>query len=342
MTLKTLLLFSAVIFFFICFLSQGNAAEESVTLKLTNQLAPAHFISVTLDEWAKELEKRTNGRVKVKNFHGCILAPANQQYDAAVSGIADVCNHVLGNTTGRFPLSEVLDLPLGCPDSVTATRMANEYYEKFKPEEFNDLKALWLHSQAQCYVCMKDKPVTKLEDLKGLKIRTFGGTVKFMTALGGTPVAMPMPEVYEALSRGIVDGMMSSYEVLETRRIGEHIRHVTENKLSSYSSTFVVAMNKRKWESLPADLQKIIEEVSSEYAEKSGMAWDQSYISGKKFAEKQGAKCVPLSQEEDLRWIEKGAKPVFEDYVQKMKGKGLPGEETLKFALEYLQSYKKQ
>lgn len=318
------------------FLSHGITAEKTVTLKLANQFAPEHYMSLLFDEWGKDLEKRTNGRVKVINFHAATLAPAAQTYDAVAKGIADLANVLPGNTTGRFPLSEVLELPVGFPNSVTGSKIMNEFYHKFQPKEWNKVKILWWHSQGPGFVCMKNKPIYKLEDLKGIKTRTPSGNIPFYKALGGAPVSMPMPEVYEALSKGIVDGITGAYEALESRRTGEFIKYVTENRLTSYTSSFVLAMNKRRWDSLPADIQQIIDQMSKEYIEKSGIAWDRADQSGWKFVEKRGAKKIILSKEEEQRWIEKGQKPAFEDYIKRMKAKGLPGEEALKFVMSLL------
>lgn len=331
---KTVLLLFVVAFSSLLFSTGGNAAEKTITLKLANQLAPVHFMSVVFDGWAKDLEKRTNGRVKVINFHAATLAPATQTYDAVSKGIADVANVLLGNTTGRFPLSEVLELPVGYPNSRIGTKVMNQFYQRFKPKELDQVKILWFHSQTPGWICMCKKPISKLEDLKGVKLRSYGGNVRFVRALGATPVAMPMPEVYEALSKGIIDGIGSAYEALESRRTGEFIKYVTENRLSSYSTSFVMMMNKRRWDSLPTDIQKIIDQMSEEYIKKSGEAWDLADQSGWKFVEKLGTKKIILSPEEEQKWIEKGQKPVFDDYVKRMKEKGLPGKEALKFVMD--------
>jgi len=216
--------------------------------------------------------------------------------------------------------------------------MANEYYRRFKPKEFDEIKVLWFHGQGPGFVCMRSKPVYKVEDLKGSKIRTFGGNVKFMSALGAAPVAMPMTEVYEALSRGMVDGLLSTYCSLENRQLGEYIKWVTEDKSTGYTATFIMAMNKRKWNALPPDVQKIIDALSEEYIAKLGSVWDQADLKARSYLAKLGGKCIVLSQEEERRWMEKGGKPVFDDYVQRMKQKGLPGQEALNFTLDFLKA----
>jgi TRAP-type C4-dicarboxylate transport system substrate-binding protein len=321
--------------------SSVHAQGKTFTLKLTNFLPVQHVISLALDEWGKELEKATNGRVKVKCYHSATLASAVQQYDAVTRGIADVGNHVMGYTVNRFPLSEVLDLPIGIPSGVVASRMMIEFYNKFKPKELDDVKVLWLHGQGPGYVCLRNKPVQSLKDLAKLKLRTYGGNAKFVQALGAAPVAMPMTDVYDALSRGMVDGLLSGFEGLEGWRTGEHVKYVTENKWTAYTAAMIVVMNKKVWNTIPKDLQNIIDKVSSGQPEKFGKAWDAGETSAKAFVDKRGVKLLTLDRAEEQRWVDKGAKPVFEDYVKRMKEQHLPGEESLKFVVNYLSHYKK-
>jgi TRAP-type C4-dicarboxylate transport system substrate-binding protein len=319
---------------------QGYAQEKVITLKVANWFPVAHKQSPLLESWGKDLEKRTNGKVKVNYYPAGTLVPAPQSYDAVTKGISDVGNHVLGYTVGRFPLTEVLDLPLGYPNNTVPTKLANAFYDKFKPKEFNDVKVLWFHAQAPGIVHTKTKPITKLEDLKGMKMRTYGSNAKLMSLLGGTPVAMPMTDVYDALSRGVAEGLMCAYEATEGFRFGDQLKYSTENYATSYSAVFAIVMNKDKWNSLPPDIQKIIDTMSKEYIEKYAAMWDDIEISGKAYLVKRGNKITTLSKEEEAKWVEK-AQPIFDDYVKKMKEKGLPGDEALKFARDYLKPYRK-
>jgi TRAP-type C4-dicarboxylate transport system substrate-binding protein len=319
---------------------QGYAQEKVITLKVANWFPVAHKQTPLLESWGKDLEKRTNGRVKVNYYPAGTLVPAPQSYDAVTKGISDVGNHVLGYTVGRFPLTEVLDLPLGYPNNTVPTKLANAFYDKFKPKEFNDVKVLWFHAQAPGIVHTKTKPITKLEDLKGMKMRTYGSNAKLMSLLGGTPVAMPMTDVYDALSRGVAEGLMCAYEATEGFRFGDQLKFSTENYATSYSAVFAIVMNKDKWNSLPPDIQKIIDTMSKEYIEKYAAMWDDIEISGKAYLVKRGNKINTLSKEEEAKWVEK-AQPIFDEYVKKMKEKGLPGDEALKFARDYLKPYRK-
>ena len=323
------------------FATAATAQQKVITLKVANWFPITHQQNILLEQWGKDLEKRSGGKVKVNYYAGGTLVPAAQCYDAVVKDIADVSNHVLGYTMGRFPFSQVLDLPIGTPPGPAATKIANEMYKKFKPKEFDDVKVLWFHGQPGGYLHTKTRPVEKLDDAKGLKIRCYGSNAKFVGLIGATPVAMPMPDVYDALAKGVVDGLMSSYEALEGFRTGEHVNYSTENLTTAYSATFVVAMNKKKFASLPKDVQAIIDTMSPEYLDKYGKMWADIDVSGKDWLIKRGDKIISLSKEEDARWYEKGGKPLIDEYVKETKAKGLPGEEAVKFLLDSFKQYRK-
>ena len=318
----------------------GHAQQKVIALKVTHFFPAGHDQHKLLDEWGKELEKRTNGKVKVTIFAGGTLSPAPQVYDAVVKGIADVGNHVIGYTVGRFPLLEGIDLPFGYPSGTVVTKMSNAFYAKFKPKETEGVKVLWFHAQAPGILHTKAKPVNNLEELKGMKIRTFGTNAKFLGYLGGTPVAMPMGDVYDAMAKGVVEGFMANYEVMDGWALGDQVRYSTEDFGSAYTALFMVCMNKKKWESLPKDVQTVIDQMSPEYIEKFAKMWDFISQRGKDFLVKKGGKIISLSKEEQARWVEKGAKPLFEEYVKNMKAKNLPGEEAVKFIQDYLKPYK--
>jgi TRAP-type transport system periplasmic protein len=242
---------------------------------------------------------------------------------------------------GRFPFSQVLDLPIGFPPGPAPTKIANEVYNKFKPKEFDDVKILWFHSMPDGFVSTKTRPVKKLEDIQGLKLRCYGSNAKFVGLIGAAPVAMPMPDVYDALAKGVVDGLLSSYEALQGFRTGEHVKCTTENVNTAFCATFVVAMNKKKFASLPLDVQTIIDQMSQEYTEKYAQMWTEINAAGKEWLTKNGVEIISLSPEEEARWYEKGAKPLVEEYIKDMKAKGLPGAEAVKFVEECCKQYKK-
>jgi TRAP-type C4-dicarboxylate transport system substrate-binding protein len=268
-------------------------------------------------------------------FPGGTLTPADQCYDGIVKGISDVGMSVVSYVKGRFPLSEVIDLPLGYKKGNQATKLANAYFAKFRPKEFDDVKIMYFHAHGPGIVHTK-KPIEKLEDLKGMKIRCTGTTAKVAAALGAAPVAMAQTETYDALQKGVVEGVLSPIEVLKGWKFAEVTSCTTQNFGSSYSLLFFVAMNKKKWDSLPKDVQATIEQINQEWIDKTAKLWVDLDEEGTKFALAKGHKIIPLSKEEDARWA-KLAQPVLEGFVKETQTKGLPGAEALKFCQEWLQ-----
>lgn len=313
-----------------------KAADQPKPTDLTYSIFfPAtHQNTLLANEWAREVEKRTEGRVKITVFAGGTLTPADKCYDGVAKGISDIGMSCLGYTRGKFPLAEVIDLPLGYPNGTAATEMANAFYKKFAPQEFNDVKIMYLHAHGPGLLHGK-KPVANLDDLKGMKIRCTGLAAKIAAALGGTPVAMPMGETYDALSRGVVDGSLAPQESLEGWKWGEVVKATTECYGAAYSTAFFVAMNKARWESLPGDIRGIIENVNAEWIAKTGQAWDAMDKSGKNYTIARGNQIVKLTEDENARWS-KAVQPILDDYVKNMKDKGLPGAEALAFCQEYL------
>jgi TRAP-type C4-dicarboxylate transport system substrate-binding protein len=317
--------------------TSGFGQEKQIQLRYSTFFPPSHENAKITDAWCKEVEKRTNGKVRVRHYAGATLTPPAQTYDSVSQGVVDVGNIVLGYTMGKFPLSEGLDYPLGYRSGAQATKAVNAYYARFRPKEFDDVQVMYFHAQPPGLIHNRTKPITKLEDIKGMKMRTFGSNAEFMKLLGGVPVAMPMGDAYDAINKGVADGLMCAYEALEGWKLGEVVQYATENYGSAYTATFIVAMNKDKWKSLPADVQKTIEQINREWIEKQAKVWDDIDASGKAYAEKRGIKVAALSAQEDARFAQ-AARPLFDAYSKKMKEKGLPGEEVLKFMREYLKS----
>jgi TRAP-type C4-dicarboxylate transport system substrate-binding protein len=328
-----------VFFLGVMFSASGAFAQtKPVELSYSIFFPATHKHTVLAGEWVNEIYKRTGGRVKITLFPGGTLTPAPTCYDGVVKGISDIGMSVLAYTKGKFPLTEVIDLPLGYTDGMAATHLNNRYFAKFKPKEFDEVKILYLHAHGPGILHTK-KAVSKLEELKGLRVRCTGTVTEVVKALGGVPVSMPMGETYDALNRGMVEGSMAPMESMEGWKWGEVVKFTTESFGSAYSTAFFVAMNKEKWNALPADIQKTIETINAEWAEKTGKLWDEVDKSGKAFSLKLGNKIIPLSKEENQKWAT-AVKPVLEEYLKRMKEKGLPGEEALKFCLEFLKKGK--
>ena len=327
----------ALCLFFIGFVASPAIAQ--IKLNYSVFFPAPHKNAVLATEWTKEIEKRTGGKVQITVFPGGTLTPADKCYDGVVKGLSDIGFSVLAYTRGKFPLTEVVDLPLGSRSGLASTKLINEYYKKFKPKELDEVKVMYLHGHGPGILHTK-AAVNLLEDLKGKKIRCTGMAAKIVGALGATPVAMPMGETYDALSRGVVDGSMAPFEALQGWKWGEVVKFTTEDWGAAYSSGMFVVMNKDKWNAIAPDLQKIIEKVNEEYAEKQGKLWDEIDKAGREFSIGRGNKVIALSQDENWKWT-KAVKPILDESVKNMKDKGLPGEEALKFCLETLYKLQK-
>lgn len=337
----TVKMFLFVFVLSICLVAVPNpaTAQKVITLNYSNFFPAPHKNSVLAEQWCREIEKRTNGRVKITYFPGGTLTPAAQTYDNTVKGIADIGESCFAYTRGKFPLLEVVDLPLGYKNGVVATKLVNEFYKKFQPKELGEVKVLFLHAHGPGILFTK-KPVSKLEDVKGMKIRATGLAAKVVTTLGGAPVGTTMGETYDALRTGVAEGAFAPVEAMQGWKWGEVVRYTIQNFGSAYTTSMFVVMNKAKWNALPPDIQKIFEQVSAEFAVKQGKVWDEIDKEGYAFAQKRGVKVISLSKQEDARWAAK-VRPLLDEYVANMKAKNLPGDQALKFCLDYLKANQK-
>jgi TRAP-type C4-dicarboxylate transport system substrate-binding protein len=316
----------------LCATIPAMAADKPIELSFSNFFPAPHNNSLLAEEWAKVIGEKTGGKVKITLFHGGTLTPANQCYDGVVKGLSDIGMSVLGYTRGRFPLTEVMDLPLGFKSGLAASKAANAYYQKFQPKELSDTQVMFLHAHGPGLLHTK-KPVASLEDLKGMKLGCTGPAAKIAEKLGAAPVAAPIGERYDSLQKGVIEGGLFPVESLKGWKLAEVVQNTTLDYGAAYTTTFFVVMNKEKWASLSADVQKVFTEVNAEFAEKFGKGWDQIDKEGGEFATSKGVKTIALSKEEDAKWAA-AVKPILDEYVANMKAKGLPGEEALKFCLE--------
>ena len=335
---KTVFLILVVLCFGLFSLSGAVLAEAaSVKLTYSNFFPPAHIQSKLAESWCKEVEKRTNGAVVVEYFPGQTLTKARQVYDGVVEGISDIGFSVLAYTRGRFPVISAVDLPLGYTSGVVATKVVNAVYNKFQPKELMDTQVMYLHAHGPGLIHTKDKPVQKLEDMKGLKFRGHGTSALVVKALGGTPVPKPMPETYQMLQKGVVNGAVYPFEANKGWKLGEVTNYATANFSAAYTTSFFVVMNKQKWNSLSPNIQKTITQINVEWAAKHGVAWDTSDAEGIVFFLNQGGQIIGLDSKEAARW-EKAVAPIIDEFVAKTNEKGLPGKEIVDFTIKTLNS----
>jgi TRAP-type C4-dicarboxylate transport system substrate-binding protein len=301
-------------------------AEEEETFELTynNFFPPTNYHSVLAEAFCEEIEERTDGRVTITYYPAGGLAAAADTYDAVVEGIADIGMSCLAYTMGRFPACELVDLPHGYPSGWVATQVANDFYDEFSPDEFNDCHPLYFHAHGPGIVLTVDTPVRTLDDMQGLVLRSTGVGAKIAEALGATGYAAAQGEAYELMSKGTIDGSMTPMEPLLGWKQAEVVNYVTNCYGVGYTTDMFVVMNLDKWNELPSDIQDIFAQVSAEWAEKHAMLWSYYDIAAKDyFLSFDGKEIIELSAAEMANWID--ATAVVKDTYMTEKGDlGLP------------------
>ena len=335
-SLSFLTLLSVFVFFSF---GAGISIAKPIELSYANFFPPTHVMSKLPESWCKEVEKRTNGKVKITYYPGGTLSKGNKIFTDVLDGIADVGTSVMGYTPGIFKEMEAIDLPMGYPNAVVSTKVINDFYSKFKPKALDKVKVMYFFAHGPGLLHSK-KPVRKLEDVRGMKIRSYGFTVKVAEALGGVPVAMGQGGAYEALQKGVADATIAPMEVLKGWKQAEVIKSTTECYSIGYTAGFFVVMNLDKWNSLPKDVQQVIEEVNKEWVGKYGDAWEKSDQEGREYTLSLGNQIIPLSPEESARWA-KAVAPVVDEYVKDATKNGLPGQDYVDFIRAKIKEYSK-
>lgn len=305
-------------------------ASAKTQLTYANFFPPTHIQSQLAESWCKEVEKRTNGEVTIKYFPAGTLTKGPQTYDGVVQGLADIGMTVLAYSRGRFTVAAGIDLPMGYKSGVQATAIANKVLAKFEPKEFKDSKIMFLHAHGPGLIHTRDKAVSTLADLKGLKLRGTGTSGLVQAALGASPVGKSMRECYQMLQKGVVDGSSHPVEANKGWKLGEVVKYLTENTSTAYTTTFAVFMNKMKWAKLSPEAQKAITDINAEWSVKHGEAWDAADKAGLEFFKSKGGKVISLTDDESKKW-EAAVQPVIETYIKKAGTKGVDGKAVVDF-----------
>lgn len=326
---------------------EGEAAEGepiALDLKLAHFWPAAHAVEMELvPEWSKAISEATDGQITITSYPGETLLKAAEIYDGIVTGVADIGISCFAYTRGRFPLTEVFELPgVVYSNARVAAKVAWEGIKELDPQEIADTEMMFVVATGPGDLFTKE-PVERLEDIKGMEIRATGLSAKTLETIGAIPVAMPQSDTYESLQKGVVKGNLSPTECLEGWRHAEVTEYLTFTPFL-YNTLFFVTMNKDVWNSIPSDLQEKIKDMNESFHEEVGMkVWDKINQSGLDFAVEEGMQLIELSAEEQARWIA-AVEPVQEDFVAEMESKGLPGQEALetakRLADEYNEIYK--
>jgi TRAP-type transport system periplasmic protein len=302
-------------------------AEEAIKLKYANYFPPMHKNSTLMEKFCKDLTQKSNGKMEVTHYAGGTLLTAPKIAAGVASSVADIGLSHVGYSRGRFPVMEIMELPIGFPSSWVATHAVNDFYNKFKPKEWDAYYPLMFSTSPPNVLQTLNKQVTSLNDVKGMKIRGTGRIADIVKSLGATPMPMEMVDVYEALRRGVIDGNFGNFEQMKGFKIGELLKYNTTSLGISSVNNFFVVMNKEKWESLPKEMQKLITDYCKGFIEEWAVAWNEIEIEGREFFLSQGGKLVDLSAAEMEKW-RKAVEPVIADFKKDLVSKGYKAEEV--------------
>ena len=321
-------------------------AQAAVTLRLHHFLPPvSNAHAKLLAPWARKVEADSQGRIKIDIFPAMQLGGTPPQlFDQARDGVADIVWTLPGSTPGRFPTTEVFELPfIAAQRAIVNARAAQELGNEFLKDEVKDVKllAFWAHDGG---VIHANKQVRTMDDLKGLRLRNptrlAGEALK---ALGATSVGMPVPQVPESLAQRVIDGAVIPWEVVPAVKVHELVKFHTEipGSPTLYTATFFLAMNKAKYDGMPADLQAVIDRNSGmAFADLAGAMWDNEAKTVRDMVAKRGNTITILAEDEKARWV-KATEPVQAAWIEQMKARNIDGGKLIETARALVAKYDK-
>ena len=308
-------------------LAYGQTAAKPIKLTYALFQPATAALSKANTEFAQEIEKRSGGRVQIQVFQSGSLLGGPAMFQGIRNGIADMGNGVTSYSPGNFPFTSIAELPTDGDSGWAVSYAQYDFMQKYQPKEWNDVHVLTVVSPG-CDIMgigMGKKPIAKLEDWKGKSVRTNHADI--ITALGGTVKDVPMAEVFDSVSKGVVDGVVGSPEPLKSWKLCDVTKFVTINTAQVQPSIlWYNAMNKAKWNSLPPDIQKIFTDVSKEYIGKLGLVWDDQAVAGVEYCKSVGASISFLGKDEAARWVT-AITPVVDARLKSLTSKGFNQKE---------------
>ncbi|MEP6791238.1 MAG: TRAP transporter substrate-binding protein [Ramlibacter sp.] len=323
----------------------AGLAQQAVTLKFHTFMAPTSNVWLNMHKaWMDKVEKESGGRIKFEGYPAMQLGGTPVQlYDQARDGVVDVVWTLPGNTAGRFPRVEVFELPFIMSNAEATSKAYWEYVQAMAPDEFKDTHVIALQVHGPGVIHTVDKPVKSVADMRGLKVRAPTRQVtKLVGALGATPVGMPLPQIPDALSKGTIQGCVIPWEVVPAVKVDELTKHHAEFDPAGgalYTTTFVMAMNKARYQSLAPELKKVIDANSgmatSGWLGKVQQAGDAA---GRAAAVKHGNTIFTVSAEQ-AQEFRRRSRPIEAEWVEDMDKRGYNGRKLLETAKALIEKH---
>lgn len=303
---------------------------KTIELKFAHFMSPMHIQhQKSFAPFCKKVEELTGGQVKIKIYPGGALGRPKQLPDAAKTGITDIAFIIPSYTTGRFPRTSAFDLPFIFDSASHATRVLYALAYDYLADDYKDYKVLWFYSCGTGQLHSVTKPIYRVEDLKGMKMRAPSAYMsKALNICGANPVGMPISKLTMSLEKKVIDGMLTPYSAVIDFRLWDLVKYIAQ--VDMYLSPMAVVMNKQKWNSLPDAAKNAIDEAS-------GMQWglhaaqvyddhDQNMVNQNKKSRKVEIYKVPMSEKKRFMGVVQGMQA---DWVAEMSKKGLPAKELL-------------
>ena len=332
------LLVLLVAFLMVATLSAPMASAKAKSLTYANFPPAPTFPAVQMERWKTEVEKRTAGKVEIKTFPGSTLLGAKNMFDGVVAGQADIGCFALSYHPGRFPVLEAIDLPHGWPNATVASLAQLDLYNKYKPESFKKVKVLTMFTCPPANIMSID-PVRTIADLKGLEIRAAGTGVKVFELLGASPIGMPQSDVPDALHKKVIKGMASSLEVMKDFNYAEYCRYITMTNLQVV--TFGVIMNLDTWNSLPKDVQDVMDGLIREQTEWTGKYVDDHVNEAVAWSKKKYKVEVINFAADEQKKMHELLSPLVNNYIKRVEPK-VPGKEVIRDIQDLMAKYSAQ
>jgi len=325
----------------------SGLAQQALTLKFHTFMSPTSNVWLAMHKpWMEKVEKESGGRIKFEGYPAMQLGGTPVQlYDQVKDGVVDVVWTLPGNTAGRFPRIEVFELPFIMSNAEATSKAYWEYVQTVAPDEFKDTQVLALQVHGPGVIHTVDKPVKSIADMRGLKLRAPTRQVtKLMGVLGATPVGMPLPQIPDALSKGTITGCVIPWEVVPSVKVNELTKFHAEFDPaggSLYTTTFVMAMNKAKYNSLAPDLKKVIDNNSGMATSAwLGKVQQGNDVPGRKTASDRGNTIYTVSAAEAQEFRRK-SRTVEVEWVEDMNKKGFDGKKLLDTARNLIEKHTK-
>ncbi len=302
---------------------------QTIELKLSHYLPPNHTIHKFVDAWAAQLAERSGGRLVIKIFPASQLGPVQRQFDLARSGQADLAVGLVGATPGRYPLTELANLPFLWPKEGSSSAIMSERLTELAPKylasEFAGLRILWLGITPTNSLFTARREITKAQDIEGMKIRFQGEQqAKGLRLLGAAPLQVPPGEVADGMNKGVIDGAVFNCEAAESFGLGSIAHYVLQQ--SMFTATLGLVVNEARYQSLPADLREMLDATTGPQAAGAlGQRWDAAEQHGRDYMLANGAVIKPLPPAE-AEAVRAKLAPMTEDSVQSVEKSGKPAK----------------